>query len=107
MRRLVFVDARAPSSARPATSAHRAAAVAVEVQIASRVESLVTRATVAHWLNVSQATVDREVRDGALVQVRVRRMVRFRPEDVRRYLAESAQRDGHHPGTEGRDSKPE
>lgn len=93
MRRLLSVDSGASSSAaRPAAVADRAAEVAVEVQIVSRVEPLVTRATVAHWLNVSQATVDREARDGALVHVRVRGGVRFRPEDVRRYVAESTER---------------
>lgn len=96
MRRLRFADAGASSSAaRPVAAAPRAAVVAVEVQIASTAEPLVTRATVAHWLNVSQATVDREARDGVLVHVRVRGMVRFRPEDVRRYLAASAEPEGH------------
>ncbi len=105
MRRLLLA-AVADARDEPAAD-RRAAALAVEVQVTPPLEQLVTRATVAHWLNVSQATVDREARDGALVHVRIRGTVRFRPEDVRRYLLSRHSENGRFDQLGGRDSNPD
>ena len=42
----------------------------------------------AKLLGVSPRTVQRMVKDGELVPVRVRGQVRFQPEDIRRYINE-------------------
>lgn len=56
-------------------------------------EPLVDAATVAAYLAVDAATVYRLVERGALPAIRIApRVLRFRPEDVRSYLAQNTRR---------------
>jgi excisionase family DNA binding protein len=48
---------------------------------------LLRRAQVADLLGVSRSTLDRIVRAGELAVVRIDRMPRFRPEDVRAFIS--------------------
>lgn len=56
-------------------------------------EQLLTFEEVRQRLTVSESTLFRLMKDGALTPVRVsKRRITFRPADVERYLAERAQR---------------
>lgn len=60
-------------------------------------QTLFTTETLAEFLQVSPHTVRREREAGRLPFVRIRDLVRYRPEDVEAYLASQAH-DGYEAG---------
>ena len=57
--------------------------------------ALYTTETLAEYLQVSPHTVRREREAGRLPFVRIRDLIRYRPEDVEAYLANQAQDQAH------------
>ena len=49
---------------------------------------LLTRKQVAEILDTSEKTIDRRIRSGELPVIRDHRIIRIRPEDLERYIAQ-------------------